>query len=33
MGGKLGLLSEYSDFEIGYVGRFNLWLPKPPETF
>lgn len=33
MAGKLGLLSEYSDFEVGYRWPFNLGLLKSPETF
>lgn len=33
MAGKLGLLSEYSDFEVGYRWPFKLWLLKSPEAF
>ena len=33
VGDKLGLLSEYSGSEIGYMGPFNLRLPKPPGLF
>lgn len=32
MAGKLSLLSEYSDFEVGYRQPFNLWLLKSPEA-